>query len=149
MKTLQQQAKDLRIDQIVEFLGPQEHEDVLRFYRKATLFVLPCVESAKGDKDGIPNVLPEAMASRLAIISTEISGIPELVENNRSGFLVQPGQEKDLAAAIEELLDDKEKRQNLADAANLRVRLMFDCKTAADKLSILFKDKSLCAASAV
>ncbi len=59
-------------------------------YAEADIFVLPCRIDDSGDRDGIPNVLAEAMATGLAVVSTNVSGIPELVRNDENGLLVPP-----------------------------------------------------------
>ena len=146
LERLEKEARQLQLEHTVHFLGPREHQEVLDFYRKSTLFVLPCIQSAAGDLDGIPNVLVEAMASDLPVVSTRLSGIPELIDNGVSGILVQPKQVEALAQAIEELFADPEKRLALAQAARERVQTLFDCQTAAQKLNTLFRERSLCVA---
>ena len=79
-------------------------------YRQATIFVLPCILSADGDRDGIPNVILEAMAMELPVVSTRHSGIPEVVEDGCNGLLVPPAESRPLAEALAQLLDDPERR---------------------------------------
>jgi glycosyltransferase involved in cell wall biosynthesis len=73
-------------------IGPAVSQDELRaIYQLSDIFVLPCLVAADGDRDGIPNVLAEAMATEMAIVSTRVSGIPELVEDGSNGLLAPNG----------------------------------------------------------
>lgn len=88
----------------VALVGKLTHEQIVEKYRAATLFVLPCQIAADGDRDGIPNVLLEAMAMRLPVVSTAVSGIPEAVEHGTNGLLVDPENAGALAEAVRTLL---------------------------------------------
>lgn len=90
----------------VNFAGVLTTEDTLNLVSEAAVFVLPCIEASNGDRDGIPVALMEAMGIGVPCISTEISGIPELIENGVSGLLVTPGSSEELAAAMSSLLSD-------------------------------------------
>src|SRR5256885_13895213 len=95
-------------------------EAVRETYRQADIFALPCVISQDGDRDGIPTVLLEAMASGLSVVSTRVSGIPELVESGRDGILVEPGNPEMLADALDRLLSDEDLRKRLGLAASTK-----------------------------
>ena len=86
-----------------------QHE-LLEVYHRASIFALPCQVTDDGDRDGIPNVLIEAMALRLPVVSTDISGISELVDHMESGILVKQKDPGELAQAIEFLLQRPELR---------------------------------------
>jgi glycosyltransferase involved in cell wall biosynthesis len=105
---------------------PEPHDQLRKSYAEADIFVLPCRIDDSGDRDGIPNVLAEAMASGLAVISTPISGIPEIVRDGENGLLVPPDDVSALAAAIERLLGDPALRSRLGEAANATIRDVFD-----------------------
>jgi glycosyltransferase involved in cell wall biosynthesis len=81
LEQLQQQAHELGIDERIEWMGALPQTEVLAQYRAADLFVLPSKISEDGDRDGLPNVLMEAQSQNLACLSTNISGIPELVSS--------------------------------------------------------------------
>ena len=116
-------------------------QEVLRqIYQQATLFVLPCQIAENGDRDGIPNVLVEAMAVGLPVISTNVSGIPELIEHGVSGWLTPPKDVQALAAAIEELLNDAALRERLSRAAREQVCREFDAEVNVAALQQLFLD---------
>ncbi|MCH9019598.1 MAG: glycosyltransferase, partial [Proteobacteria bacterium] len=87
---LKRQAAACGLDGRVTWLGAQPQDEVLAQYRAADVFVLPCRIAGDGDRDGLPNVLMEAMSQRLAVLSTRVSAVPELVEDGVSGCLVPP-----------------------------------------------------------
>jgi len=90
---------------VVQLQGSRTQEELLACYREADVFVLSPHVLENGDRDGIPNVLMEAMSVGLPVVATDVSGIPELIEHDRSGLLVPPRDEGALAEALERLLD--------------------------------------------
>ena len=82
-------------------------------YRKANIFVLPCIVAQNGLRDILPNALKEAMAMELPVVTSDISGIEELVEDGQSGLLVPPNNAEALADALERLLADEAMRQTM------------------------------------
>ena len=118
--------------------GDRTQQELVSVYQNATLFVLTPFQTTDGDRDGIPNVLLEAMAVGLPVITTAASGIPELVEHNRSGLLYQPHDVEGVASGIIELLNNPEKRQQLGHAASTRVAEQFDIVQAANRLKAMF-----------
>jgi glycosyltransferase involved in cell wall biosynthesis len=110
---LEAQIRQLSLEDTVTLCGALPHPAVVEKYRQATLFVLPCVVSADGDRDGIPNVILEAMAMQLPVVSTRHSGIPEVVEDGVTGLLIPPADEAALAGILSQLLDDPERRHRL------------------------------------
>jgi glycosyltransferase involved in cell wall biosynthesis len=108
------------------FLGELPFSRVLEAYRAAHIFVLPCVVAADGGSDVTPNALIEAMAMQLAVVSTPIAAIPEIVEDGTSGVLVPPRDPVALADALARLLADAELRARLGTAARKRIEERFD-----------------------
>ena len=89
-------------------------------FRAADLFVLPAVHDAKGNVDGLPNVILEAMASGLPVVASDISGIPLAVVEGETGHLVPEGEPAPLAAALAGLLGDAPRRRALGAAGRAR-----------------------------
>jgi glycosyltransferase involved in cell wall biosynthesis len=118
--------------------GDRTQQELISVYQNATFFILTPVQTDDGDRDGIPNVLVEAMAVGLPVITTAVSGIPELVENNQNGLLYQPHDVEGIASGIIELLRNAEKRRQLGEAASKKVREQFDVAQAANRLKALF-----------
>jgi glycosyltransferase involved in cell wall biosynthesis len=102
---LQALIVDSQLNDCVFLVGKMAHNGLLDWYRQADLFVLPCQIADDGDRDGIPNVLVEALAMGLPVVSTNIASIPELIQNEKTGLLVEPKNPIALAAAIGKLLD--------------------------------------------
>lgn len=129
----------LKLQDIVRFRGALVQEDVRQAYRRADTFALPCLISEDGDRDGIPTVLLEAMACGLPVVSTGVSGIPELVESGRDGILVEPRNPKMLADALDQLLSDKDLRKKLGAAARAKVTKQFSVERSVTELLGLFQ----------
>jgi len=126
-------AAERRVD--VEFLGAAGPDAVRAELARAEAFVLACRVAANGDLDGIPVALMEAMAAGVPVVSTRLSGIPELVEDGVSGLLAAPGDDASLADAIGRLLDDAALRGRLADAARTRVTALHDLSVTSVRLA--------------
>jgi len=123
---LVQQIEAAGLQDRVTLLGPRPQEDLLDMYRHATLFALPCIVTDNGDRDGIPNVLVEAMRLGLPVVSTRVSGIPELIIDGDTGLLVPPRDTRALTDALARLLDDPHLRGRLAAGAARHVLHEFD-----------------------
>ncbi len=122
----------------VQFLGARPQQDVIAAYRASDLFVLPCRITKSGDRDGLPNVFVEAQSQRLAILTTPISGIPELITDRVNGVFVEPDDQPALTNALLELVRDPALRGNLGDAGHDIARGKFDHLTTIHKLVALF-----------
>ena len=127
---LREQAENLRIQQFIEWHGPQPQEHVLARYRESDLFVLNSCIDRHGDRDGLPNVIVEAQSQGLAVIATNLSGIPELVEHGVNGLLVSPGDESALTGALDRLVRSPEERTRMGLAGQERVRSRFTMEAA-------------------
>ena len=137
---LKQQAVSLGLaDDRLQFLGALSHDKVADFISGLDVFVLPCKKDKQGDMDGIPVVLMEAMLCGVPVISTELSGIPELVINNLSGLTVQPENAVELSEAICQLMDKEEKRLRLISGAKQRVENEFLLNKNVAKLLTLIR----------
>ncbi len=100
-------ASSLNLTDHVEFLGPIPHHEVYDWLKQLDIFVLPCQKDSNGDMDGIPVVLMEAMLCGVPVISTKISGIPELIENGKEGALVNEKSPEQLVEAIMDMAMNK------------------------------------------
>ena len=140
---LKQQKSQLGLsDKQVQFIGALPNTEVVDFVKSLDVFALPCQQDANGDMDGIPVVLMEAMLSGVPVISTYLSGIPELVINQETGLLVQPRDASALAQAINQMMVDKEGSQARVDKAIDKVRKEFSIHINSNRLKQLFSDVS-------
>jgi len=135
---LKLQAERLRLSDRIEWRGAMAQPDVLSAYREADLFVLASKIAQDGDQDGLPNVLIEAQSQRLACISTDLSAIPELIEQEVTGVLVPPGNPIALAEALERLIGDPAQRARLGAAGERRVRRHFSMEEGIGVLAARF-----------
>ncbi len=136
---LTRQIRQLELRQTVRLPGPMTQEALLQWYQQATVFALPCVVLDDGDRDGIPNVLLEAMAVGLPVVSTPISGIPEVVHHERNGILVPQRDSVALAAAIETLFTQAALRSRLGEAARQHIHHQHDSARTTVELVRLFQ----------
>lgn len=135
---LERQINDLALNDCVELCGAMSHERVIEMYRQAALLVLPSVVAENGDRDGIPNVLAEAMYMRVPVISTPVSGIPELLTSEVNGLLVPERDSSALADAMSRLLNDGSLRARLSEEGRRTVAEHFDMAANARFLTNLF-----------
>ncbi len=137
---LEDHARKLGIDNRCHWLGALPQQHVLQHYRKADLFVLNSKIENNGDRDGLPNVIVEAQSQSLAVLSTNISGIPELIEHGLNGILVEQLDTNALSSALEELIAQPALRAEMGHAGNNKVRTTFDKNINIQQLHQLFID---------
>lgn len=122
---LARQARQLGIAERVEWLGARTQVELLAEYRAADLFALASRIARDGDRDGLPNVLAEAQSQGLACVATDVSGIPELIEDGETGLLVAPESPEEFSRALASLIADPAKRSALGAAGRARVHREF------------------------
>lgn len=132
-------ARELGISGKTDFLGTLAHDEVIEHYRRAHCFALTCRIAKNGDRDGIPNVLVEAMASGLPVVATRVSAIPELVEDRVTGLLVPPENPEAMAGAIRASLLETGESMARAEKARKKVEERFDSKKCVLGLHALFR----------
>ena len=135
---LEADARRLGVEQRVRFLGWQSQEQIRQALDRADLLVAASVTAGNADEEGIPNVLKEAMAVGVPVVSTRHGGIPELVEDGVSGVLVPERDPEALAAQLAELAAHPERRGELAAAGRARVERDYDIERLNDRLVTLF-----------
>jgi glycosyltransferase involved in cell wall biosynthesis len=136
-KVLEALRDDLGLADHVTFCGSRTQAQLLAVYQRADVFALTPRLTDDGDRDGVPNVLVEAMACGIPVVSTRIGGIPEVVISGTDGLLAQQRDAGGIASCLAELLDDARRRQRLGDAAAHTVT-RFDTHSAALRLAALF-----------
>ena len=118
----------------VELISEVPQEKILDYYNSSDCLALPCIVDKSGDRDGIPTVILEALATEMPVISTEVSGIPEVVINDLSGILIQPESSSELADALETLYRDPALREKLGKRGREIVLDEFEISRSVDLL---------------
>lgn len=136
---IRQFIRSLDLETIITLEPGVSQEELRHIYHRATIFALACHIVDNGDRDGIPNVLAEAMAAGIPVVSTAVSGIPELIRHRKEGLLVAQKNREALADALEELLVDPALRTTLAQAGRKRVLEIFDAQSTIEDLAHLFQ----------
>ncbi len=117
-------AKDL--GDRVSLPGPLPRGELIRRLPKAAVVAVPCLVGQDGNRDGLPTVILEAMASGVPVVATRVTGIPEAVEDGGTGRVLEPGRPEALAAALAELLANPDLRRSMGAAARARAGELFD-----------------------
>lgn len=135
---VQQLIAEKGLADCVRLTGRLDHGDVADYFVDCDLFALAAIVASDGDVDGIPVVLMESMANARPTISTDLSGIPELIESEVSGLLVPEKDAAALADAIERVLDDPDLAKRLAAGARETMETEFNLYLNAERLRDLF-----------
>jgi colanic acid/amylovoran biosynthesis glycosyltransferase len=130
--------RDASLDDVVELPGWLPAHRLLALLPRATVFVAPSRISASGDRDGIPTVVLEAMAARLPVVATDVSGIPEAVANGVTGLLVPAGDAAALADGLQRILIGPEAGREMGQAGRRSVLASFDLTSNSRRLAELF-----------
>lgn len=128
------QIERLGLEANVHLVGAKTQSEVRRMLLESRMCVLPSVVDSGGNMDGIPVALMEAMALGVPVVSTNVSGIPELVVNERTGLSVVQGDSNALSGSIARLLDDSHLASRLAQAGRQKVEQEFNIQTEAGRL---------------
>ncbi len=137
---LEKMAGDLGLSDLVRFVGSISFDEVKEKYLEANIFALPCLRTARGDVDGLPNVILEASLSGLPVVSTTVSGVPEGVRDGETGFLVEEKNAPALADALEKLILNPDLRQRMGEQGKEFVSQNFDLPKNVARLVALFEE---------
>ncbi len=122
----------------VQLRSAVAQDELRRIYAQARVFALPCQIMDDGDRDGFPNVLAEAMAMSVPVVSTAISGIPELIDDGVHGLLVEPRDVNALALALQAVIEDDALHARLSAQGRQRICERFDSRRTTLALRDLF-----------
>ncbi len=139
---LMEQVREAGLGGHVYFLGPRTREEIVALLQQADVVSVPSIPTASGRREGIPVVLMEAMASGVPVVASNISGIPELVDDGKSGILVPPRDPEAIADAIERLWHDPALREALGKEGRAKVLREFDQHKNAARLACLFTERT-------
>jgi glycosyltransferase involved in cell wall biosynthesis len=139
-KSLRDSIENLNLGNEVKLQSQMPQRELRDAYVRAVVFALPCIVAANGDRDILPNVLKEAMAVGVPVVTTRLPGIEELVVHEQSGLLVSPQDPEALAKALQRLLNDGALRQRLATQARKTIETRFELHANFGRLKDLLLD---------
>jgi len=142
-ETLSEQIKKHELDTNVKLLGSLTQEALRNVMAETGIMVLPCVVTETGDRDGLPTVLLEAMAMGLPTVSTQVAGIPEIIEHEQTGLLVPPHDAHALADGIGRLLAHPVDAWQMGARGRQRAEQLFDCSRNVAQLASWFQESIL------
>lgn len=140
---LEEQIDQLKLNREVRLLGQQPQDSVSALVSQADVMVLPSIVTSNNQAEGIPVSLMEGLAVQLPVVATEISGIPELIEHERTGLLVPEKDVEALCGAIVRLAGDPALRHALGKAGRLKVLRTYDRSRNASLLHSMLEDGSV------
>ncbi len=136
---LQERIDRHGLEDRVELIGPRPQNEIAREMHGAAVLAAPCLVADDGDRDGLPNVIQEALALGTPVVSTPVTGIPEVVHDGERGLLVPERDPEALAEALERLLADSGLRVRLAEAARQFMEAEFDIHRNTAQRRALFR----------
>jgi glycosyltransferase involved in cell wall biosynthesis len=131
---LARRIAELGLGDRVELAGPRTHDDLPAEFAAAHIVVVPSVADARGDRDGLPNVVLEAMSCARPVVASDIGAVSSAVIDGRTGVLVPPGDAEALAGALEFLVDQPDVRERLGREARARVEADFELNSCTARL---------------
>jgi glycosyltransferase involved in cell wall biosynthesis len=135
---LRERISRLGLESVIALRGARTHQQIADSYAGADVFVQASVVLTNGDRDGVPNSLLEAMASGLAVVASDVAGIPEVIRDGATGLLVPPEDSGSLAAALGRVVEDVELRRRLGEAARDHVVAQLDRRVCSRRVAVLF-----------
>lgn len=123
---LAQQIIDNNVQDVVTLTGPLPQNKIRLAIQSAAVFVAPCIVAEDGNRDGLPTVVLETMALGTPCVSTDVTGIPEVIKHQKTGYQVPQHDAENLAIAIERLLVDGQQREDLSRRARQLIEENFD-----------------------
>ena len=128
----------LRLTGCVDLPGFLPHDRLREFMQNHDMLVVPSVVHSNGDRDGIPNVIMEALSHRMPVVATDVCGISEVIRDGETGLLVPQRDPRALAQAVRRMLEDREQALRMAEAGRALVEQMFDRDTNITALRDLY-----------
>ena len=137
---LSRRIVDLGLDDRVQLVGPLPREKVAQKLQQAAVLAVPCVVGKDGNRDGLPTVILEAMAAGVPVVATDVTGIPEAVEDGVNGRVLSPGDVASFATALRQLLEDATLRARMSRAGRQRAESLFDIERNVEQLDCVMHD---------
>ena len=139
---LQERIESRELQDFVMLAGYASQTDLFAAMRQSSVFVLPCIEAANGDRDGLPTVLLEAMAHGLPVISSPVTGVPEIVEHEHDGLLVPEAAPEALSSAIARCIRNPSLCRIWGKQGRVKAGRRFDLRSNITKLEKILQQSS-------
>ncbi len=137
---LRKQVIKLGLNDKILFLGAQPHENVIEWMQKSDIFCLPSITANSGDTEGLGMVFLEAGLCKLPVVATDSGGIPEVVLDSKTGYLVPERDSDKLAEKLLLLLKDENIRKKMGENAKATIKERFDINKQTEKLEEIYKE---------
>ena len=137
---LRKLTQDLHLSENIIFIDKVSQADLVKYYSLADVFVLPSIINQAGETEGFGVVLLEAMACGLAVIGSNVGGIPDIIADEETGLIAQQKDPLHLGNQIVRLLSDMQLREKLARKAQRLIRAKFSWEVIADRFIEIYKD---------
>jgi len=131
-------ARKLGLSRRIAFPGFITYDRVTELFGRADIFIMPSVVTASGNRDGLPTVILEALLHRLPVIATDVAGIGEVIEPGGTGVLIPQKDPRALAAAVRDLVRDRQAALEMAERGRRRVRQGFSAEHTHHRVAELF-----------
>ena len=135
-----QLVDDLGLNQYVKFAGNVNQDELLEYYRRSHIFLLPSITAENGEEEGTPTVLLEAQAVGLPVVSTFHSGIPEIVIHKESGYLAEEKDIKGISKYLDVLIEDQELRKKMGKSGRSFIEKKYNIIKLNSKLAGFYKE---------
>ena len=133
-ENLKRIVSDQGLSRHVFFLGELNNAATLRFLSQSGVCILPSLVHDNGDRDGVPTSLLESMFLETPVVASRVSGLPELVDHGRNGFLVEPGDVNELTHYVRHLLTHENLRIAMGKLSGYKVKQMIQPNSTAERL---------------
>jgi glycosyltransferase involved in cell wall biosynthesis len=138
-ETLLKRAFELGVNDHITFLNRVPSSEIPRLMRQADIFVLPSKPDSRGDNESLGTVLLEALASGTPCVASNTGGIPDIIDNQKNGFLVSPGNTNELSSRIVTLLQDKRLREEMGKAGREKIEQQYSWNIIVPALLSIYK----------
>ena len=135
-----QYIKKNSLEKSVTLLNFQPQDIIKQILLESDIFILPSIIAKNGDRDGLPNVIVEAMVLGIPVISTKISAIPEMIENKQTGLLVKDKDANAIVKAVKELINDKSLYNSIVENAKNKIISELEIQYCTDSLIHVFQN---------